>query len=81
MPGSGTTVPLDILGSSMFGATLAAALGLPYAFASHFAPELLREAVSAYREQFRPSSQLEQPYVIAGINVVAADTTTMRMRS
>src|SRR4051812_11747120 len=75
IPGRGTHVPLYILGSSMFGATLAAALGLPYAFASHFAPDLLREAVPAYRRAFRPSSQLDRPYVIAGINIVAADTS------
>ena len=58
----------------MFGATLAAALGLPYAFASHFAPELLQSAVAAYRSEFRPSAQLDRPYVIAGVNVIAADT-------
>ena len=74
-PGKGTNVPLYILGSSMFGATLAASLGLPYAFASHFAPDLLQEAVAAYRREFRPSAQLDQPYVIAGVNVVAADTS------
>jgi luciferase family oxidoreductase group 1 len=73
-PGKGTNVPLYILGSSMFGASLAAALGLPYAFASHFAPDALRDAVAAYRREFRPSEQLDQPYVIAGVNVVAADT-------
>jgi alkanesulfonate monooxygenase SsuD/methylene tetrahydromethanopterin reductase-like flavin-dependent oxidoreductase (luciferase family) len=59
----------------MFGATLAAALGLPYAFASHFAPQLLEPAVAAYRREFRPSQQLDRPYVIAGVNVLAADTT------
>ena len=74
VPGKGSNVPLYILGSSMFGATLAAALGLPYAFASHFAPAALGDAVAAYRAQFRPSAQLDQPYVIAGVNVVAADT-------
>jgi luciferase family oxidoreductase group 1 len=73
-PGKGTNVPLYILGSSIFGATLAASLGLPYAFASHFAPDLLQQAVAAYRRDFRPSAQLAQPYVIAGVNVVAADT-------
>src|SRR6202043_1703784 len=73
-PGKGANVPLYILGSSMFGATLAASLGLPYAFASHFAPELLRPAVAAYRGEFRPSAQLDRPYVIAGVNVVATDT-------
>jgi luciferase family oxidoreductase group 1 len=73
-PGKGTNVPLYILGSSMFGATLAAALGLPYAFASHFAPAALQQAVAAYRSEFRPSAQLDRPYVIAGVNVIAADT-------
>jgi luciferase family oxidoreductase group 1 len=73
-PGKGTKVPLYILGSSMFGATLAAALGLPYAFASHFAPAALQQAVAAYRSEFRPSAQLDRPYVIAGVNVIAADT-------
>ncbi|HLT39710.1 MAG TPA: LLM class flavin-dependent oxidoreductase [Enhygromyxa sp.] len=74
VPGAGTRVPLYILGSSLFGAQLAAALGLPYAFASHFAPDALREAVALYRREFRPSAQLERPHVIAGVNVVAADT-------
>jgi luciferase family oxidoreductase group 1 len=75
VPGKGSNVPLYVLGSSMFGATLAAALGLPYAFASHFAPQLLEPAVAAYRREFRPSEQLDRPYVIAGVNVIAADTT------
>jgi luciferase family oxidoreductase group 1 len=74
IPGKGSRVPLYILGSSMFGATLAAALGLPYAFASHFAPAMLEPAVAAYRQEFKPSEQLDRPYVIAGVNVVAADT-------
>jgi len=74
VPGEGTNVPLFILGSSLFGAQLAAALGLPYAFASHFAPQALEQAVSVYRQQFRPSAQLDRPYVIAGVNVAAADT-------
>lgn len=74
IPGRGSRVPLYILGSSMFGATLAAALGLPYAFASHFAPEHLEAAVTEYRREFRPSEQLSQPYVIAGVNVIAADS-------
>ncbi len=74
VPGRGTDVPLYILGSSLFGAQLAAALGLPYAFASHFAPQALEQAVAVYREQFRPSAQLEQPYVITAVNVLAADT-------
>ena len=75
IPGKGSDVPLYILGSSMFGATLAAALGLPYAFASHFAPAMLESAVAAYRREFKPSAQLDAPYVIAGVNVLAADST------
>ena len=73
-PGSGTNVPLYILGSSMFGAQLAAALGLPYAFASHFAPQALTAAVDAYRTGFRPSAQLDEPYVLAAVNAIAADS-------
>jgi luciferase family oxidoreductase group 1 len=73
-PGNCANVPLYILGSSMFGAAVAAALGLPYAFASHFAPAELENAVAAYRREFRPSAQLDRPYVIAGVNVIAADT-------
>jgi luciferase family oxidoreductase group 1 len=73
-PGRGSRVPLYILGSSLFGASLAAALGLPYAFASHFAPDALHEAVALYRREFRPSEQLDRPYVIAGVNVIAADS-------
>ncbi len=73
-PGRGSDIPLYILGSSLFGATLAAALGLPYGFASHFAPEALQAAVATYRREFRPSEQLAEPYVIAGVNVLAADT-------
>jgi luciferase family oxidoreductase group 1 len=74
IPGRGTNVPLYILGSSMFGAQLAAALGLPYAFASHFAPAALTDAVALYRREFQPSEQQPEPYVIAGVNVVAADS-------
>lgn len=74
VPGRGSKVPLYILGSSLFGARLAAALGLPFAFASHFAPASLHDAVAIYRREFKPSAQLEQPHVIAGVNVVAADT-------
>jgi len=74
-PGRGTHVPLYILGSSLFGAQLAAAFGLPFGFASHFAPQALTQAVALYRDGFRPSEQLAEPYVIAGVNVVAADTT------
>jgi luciferase family oxidoreductase group 1 len=73
VPGSGTNVPLYILGSSLFGAQLAAMLGLPYGFASHFAPGSLHEAVALYRREFKPSNQLDQPYVIAGVNVIVAD--------
>lgn len=74
VPGRGTEVPIWILGSSTFGAELAAALGLPYAFASHFAPDSLFEALEIYRSQFRPSKQLDHPYAMVGVNVVAADT-------
>ncbi len=70
-PGAGTHVPLYILGSSLFGAQLAAALGLPYAFASHFAPQALTEAVALYRREFRPSEVLAEPYVIAGVGAIA----------
>jgi luciferase family oxidoreductase group 1 len=74
VPGAGLKVPLWILGSSLFGARLAAVLGLPYAFASHFAPAALMQAIEIYRSEFRPSKQLEQPYVMAGVNVIAAET-------
>ncbi|MBV1778129.1 LLM class flavin-dependent oxidoreductase [Paeniglutamicibacter sp. ABSL32-1] len=73
-PGHGTNVPLYILGSSLFGARLAAQLGLPYSFASHFAPDALVQATTAYRNEFRPSEFLAEPYVIAGVGVVAAGT-------
>jgi luciferase family oxidoreductase group 1 len=74
VPGAGLDVPIWILGSSLFGAQLAAALGLPFAFASHFAPDHLMEALEIYRHQFRPSPTLERPYAMAGLSVVAADT-------
>ena len=74
IPGHGTRVPLYILGSSLFGAQLAASLGLPYAFASHFAPAALHEAIELYRHRFVPCAELERPYVIAGVNVLAAET-------
>ena len=74
VPGAGLNVPLWILGSSMYGAQLAAALGLPYAFASHFAPDALHDALAVYRAQFRPSEQLDRPYAMVGVNVIAADT-------
>jgi luciferase family oxidoreductase group 1 len=73
-PGRGSKVPLYILGSSLFGAKLAAARGLPFAFASHFAPHALLDAVALYRREFRPSAQLKAPHVIAGLTVIAADT-------
>ncbi|MHC3923092.1 LLM class flavin-dependent oxidoreductase [Alcaligenes nematophilus] len=74
VPGRGLNVPVWILGSSLFGAQLAAALGLPYAFASHFAPAQLMDAIEVYRRQFQPSVHLEKPYVMLGYNVFAADT-------
>jgi luciferase family oxidoreductase group 1 len=74
VPGAGTHVPLTILGSSLYGAQLAAMLGLPYAFASHFAPDALDEALEVYRRQFRPSAQLGEPYAMAAFNCFAADT-------
>ena len=74
IPGEDTNVPLWILGSSLFGAQLAAMLGLPYAFASHFAPQALMQAISVYRERFEPSAQLDKPYVMVGCNAVVADT-------
>ena len=74
IPGEGLDVPLWILGSSLFGAQLAALLGLPYAFASHFAPHQMMDAIAVYRENFRPSSQLQSPYFMLGYNVFAADT-------
>jgi luciferase family oxidoreductase group 1 len=73
-PGSGLRVPIWLLGSSLFSAQLAAAMGLPYAFASHFAPTDLLQAVQLYRDGFRPSQDVQRPYVILGLNVVAADT-------
>jgi len=74
VPGEGLDIPIWILGSSTFGAQVAAALGLPFAFASHFAPALLVEATRIYRERFTPSARLAEPYVMLGVNVVAADT-------
>lgn len=73
-PGAGAKVPIWILGSSLFGAQLAAALGLPYAFASHFAPDALDQALAIYRRDFRPSDSLDEPYVMCGFNVFAADS-------
>lgn len=80
IPGEGTQVPLWILGSSHFGATLAAELGLPYAFASHFAPQQLMSALQIYRSRFRPSAQLAAPYAVVGVNVVAADSAAQARR-
>ncbi len=74
VPGSGTEVPLWILGSSTFGAQLAARLGLPFGFASHFAPQSLDAAMAIYHQQFKPSQQLASPYALAGVNVIAAET-------
>jgi luciferase family oxidoreductase group 1 len=74
VPGAGSQIPIWILGSSTFGAQLAAILGLPFAFASHFAPAMMTQAVSIYRERFRPSAQLAAPNVMLGINIVAAET-------
>jgi luciferase family oxidoreductase group 1 len=74
VPGVGTKVPLWILGSSLFGAQVAAALGLPFAFASHFAPEALMQALEIYRRHFKPSEQLEKPYAMVAANIIAADT-------
>jgi luciferase family oxidoreductase group 1 len=74
VPGVGLKVPIWILGSSLFGAQVAAALGLPYAFASHFAPAQMMQAIEIYRARFKPSEQLQKPYVMLGFNVFAADT-------
>jgi luciferase family oxidoreductase group 1 len=74
VPGAGTNVPLWILGSSLYGAGLAAMLGLPYAFASHFAPAYMDAAIALYREKFDPSEQLQKPHIMLGFNVCAADT-------
>ena len=74
IPGVGLELPIWILGSSLYGAQLAANYGLPYAFASHFAPDYLQEAIQTYRTHFRPSAQLNKPYAVFGVNVIAADT-------
>ena len=74
VPGAGLRVPIWILGSSLFGAQLAAALGLPYAFASHFAPGAMMQAIDVYRRSFQPSEQCSRPYVMLGFNVIAADS-------
>ena len=80
VPAAGTEVPLFILGSSHFGAMLAAELGLPYAFASHFAPDLLIPALEIYRDRFKPSEQLDRPYAIVGANIIAAGSDDMARR-
>ncbi|QID16331.1 LLM class flavin-dependent oxidoreductase [Nitrogeniibacter mangrovi] len=74
VPGSGSHVPIWLLGSSLFSASLAAQLGLPYAFAAHFAPRMLNQALQVYRSQFQPSAALDAPYVIVGVPVVGADS-------
>jgi luciferase family oxidoreductase group 1 len=79
-PGAGSKIPLWLLGSSLFSAELAAHLGLPFAFASHFAPELLMQALQTYRAGFRPSATLEQPYAMAVVNVFAAETDAAALR-
>src|SRR5207247_5382108 len=73
-PVAGLCVPTSILGASTLGAQVAAALGLPFGFASHFAPAMLLDSIGIYRERFQPSTQLAAPYVMLGVNVVAADT-------
>jgi luciferase family oxidoreductase group 1 len=80
VPGAGTEVPIWILGSSTFGAELAAALGLPYAFASHFAPDSLLDALKIYRKLFKPSKQLQTPYAMAGVNVIVAASDEEALR-
>jgi len=80
VPGAGTNVPLYILGSSLYGAQLAAHLGLPYAFASHFAPDALHEAAAIYRQMFQPSAHLAAPYLIMAVNVFAAETDAEAVR-
>lgn len=74
VPGAGLNVPIWILGSSLFGAQLAAELGLPFAFAAHFAPQLVLEAIDIYRERFKPSKELDRPYVMLGVSAVAAES-------
>jgi luciferase family oxidoreductase group 1 len=80
VPGAGLHVPLWLLGSSLFSAQLAAALGLPFAFASHFAPDQMLTALRLYRAQFRPSAALEKPYAMVGVNLFAADTNEAALR-
>ena len=80
VPGAGLTVPIWLLGSNLFSAQLAAAFGLPFAFASHFAPDLLGEALEVYRNEFRPSASLGKPYAMAAIAAYAADTDAQALR-
>ncbi len=80
VPGAGLNVPIWILGSSLYGAQVAAHFGLPYAFASHFAPDALMQALQVYRQHFRPSAQLSKPHAMVGINVIAADTDAQAKR-
>jgi luciferase family oxidoreductase group 1 len=80
VPGGGLRVPTWILGSSLFGARMAASMGLPYAFASHFAPDAMDEAVAVYRREFRPSATLKQPHAMLALNVVASDSETESRR-
>jgi luciferase family oxidoreductase group 1 len=80
VPGTDSNVPIWILGSSLFGAQFAGMLGLPYAFASHFAPNALLSALQAYRQRFQPSAQLDKPYAMVGVNVIAADTDEEALR-
>ncbi|HEU0231058.1 MAG TPA: LLM class flavin-dependent oxidoreductase [Burkholderiaceae bacterium] len=80
VPGAGLDVPIWILGSSLFGAQLAAAFGLPYAFASHFAPAQMMQAIELYRNRFQPSPRLKKPYVMLGFNIIAADTDQAAQR-
>jgi luciferase family oxidoreductase group 1 len=80
VPGAGLNVPLWILGSSLYGAQLAAALGLPYAFASHFAPDAMHDALRVYRQRFQPSAQAQQPHAMLGVNVIAADSDAQALR-
>jgi len=80
VPGAGIEVPVWLLGSSLFSAQLAAALGLPFAFASHFAPDAMDQALALYRREFRPSARLPQPYAMLGLNVVAADSDAQARR-
>jgi luciferase family oxidoreductase group 1 len=80
VPGAGLQVPIWILGSSLFGAQLAAALGLPFAFASHFAPTYLRQALAIYRDRFKPSETLQRPYAMVAVNAFAADTDAQARR-